>query len=191
MDKLKMRVVHPETGEVITSGEFFEVAKENGWSEDPGTGRAVLLLDSRGNPAYEVGNPMPFAPPIGWEPTPPLDQLIRDRVRDEFQRLKGEEEIDDINDANNFDIPDELPPLETIFELMGMEEQAPAVEKEPSEADRALAEANYQELVDMERLKIRRNRKAALEKQRAEEDALYGIVRPRPGLVPPEEGEGA
>jgi len=67
--KLKLEVDHRVDPAVV-----LDQAEVAGWSDDPGTGVAVLALDERGAPAYEVFNPMPFAPPIGWEPTPPLDE---------------------------------------------------------------------------------------------------------------------
>lgn len=122
-----------------------------------------MLLDERGNPAYEVPNPMEFAPPIGFEPTPPVEQLIRDRVRLEFERLRGEDEIDTIEDADDFDVPDELPPLETMYEVIAMEKQAPKL-PEPTLQDRAKADAEYMEMVERERIMRKRHREAALKK---------------------------
>lgn len=144
--------------------------EEAGWSDDPGTGKAVLAPDERGAPAYEVLNPMPFAPPIGWEPTPPIEELIRDRVRDEVARLRDEEELDDILDAEDFDIPDELPPLDTIYEVIAMTPEAPALpaDSRPDPKETAKAQVDLEELIGQERLLRKRHREAALRRQQEE-----------------------
>jgi len=166
-DKLKIRVdVRPDPDGVVPDiTEILEDAEQAGWSDDPGTGVAVMLLDGNGNPAYEVLNPMPFALPIGYEPTPPIEQLIRDRVKSELSRLKDDDELDDINDAEDFDIPDELPPLETIYEVIAMDREAPALKDTgPSLEDRAKADVEYEELKERQRLLRKRHREAALKK---------------------------
>lgn len=187
MDKLKVRIYDEphRNAQLSPDGGILELAKEAGWSDDPGTGKAVMLLDERGNAAFEVGNPMPFAPPIGYEPTPPIEQLIRDRVKLEVDRLRDEDEIDDIVDAEDFDIPDELAPLETIYEVVAMEPEAPAIRGAPklSQEDRAKADAEYLDLVERERLLKKRHREAALKKQRQDADnelRLYGDPEPPP-----------
>lgn len=172
-EKLKV-VVYPDADGVVPSPEeLLALAKAAGWSEDPGTGITVLINDERGAPGYEVVNPMPFAPPIGFEPTPPIEQLIRDRVQLEIDRLRDDDEIDDIVDAEDFDVPDELPQLETIYEFIAMEREAPAVKNEPTAEERARADADYIELVEKQRLLKKRHREAALKKAQ-EEVSLYG-----------------
>lgn len=177
MEKLKVVVAPNEDGVIPSNEDLIKAAEAAGWSDDPGTGKAILLPDANGNPAYEVFNPMPFAPPIGFEPTPPIEQLIRDRVKLELDRLKDDDEIDDINDAEDFDVPDELPPLQTIYEFIAMEVEAPAVRAEPDPKDRIKAELEYEELKDRERLLRRRHREAALKKAQ-EEVELYGDPSP-------------
>lgn len=163
MDKLKISLAHEFQGQ---AKEVLSKAEHAGWSDDPGTGLPVMLVDARGNPAYEVPNPMQFAPPIGFEPTPPVEQLIRDRVRLEVERLRGEDEIDSLEDADDFDVPDELAPLETMYEVIAMEKEAPKLKTpEPTMEERARQDAEYMEMVDRERVLKRRHREAALKKQ--------------------------
>jgi len=94
-----------------------------------------------------------------------------------MSRLQGDMEIACEEEVDDFDVPDEVPPLETMNEVIAMERQAPKLkEKEPSLEDRAKVEAEYRELVDREVLMRRRHREAALKKQAddaKEELALY------------------
>lgn len=185
MDKIKVVVDRSRVDPTSITGKVMEAA---GWSDDPGTGKAILVPDERGNPAYEVLNPMPFAPPIGWEPTPPLDQLIRERVADEVQRLKDSDELDDIIDAEDFDVDDELPPLETIYEVIAMKPEAPAIPKDAKKdlQDAVQADLDYEEMVVKQRLLRKRHREAVIAKQKEENDLLYGDPPPESGG----EGEG-
>jgi len=170
MKKIKVEVAPDANGEIVDIEEMIPKMTAAGWSDDPGTGKAVLLPDERGAPGREVLNPLPFAPPIGFEPTPPLEELIRDRVRREVASLRDDEEIDDILDAEDFEVDDELPPLETIYEVVAMKPEAPKMERlpEPSLEDRVKAEVEYEELKDRERLLRKRHRRAALERAKQE-----------------------
>lgn len=148
--------------------------KSAGWSDDPGDGKAILAPDERGAPGYEVLNPLPFAPPIGWEPTPPIEQLVAQLTRQEFERLRDEDEIDDVIDAEDFDVPDELPPLETIYEVLAMTPEAPALPRDskPDLEDKAKADVEYEEALQRERLRRKRNRAAALKRQQMDIEDL-------------------
>lgn len=178
MDKIQV-VVSPDDQGVIPEVTV-EDAANAGWSDDPGDGKAILVPDVRGAPAYEVFNPLPIAPPIGWEPTPPIEQLIADRVKREFDRLRDEDEMDDIVDAEDFDVPDELPALETIYEFIGMEPEAPRV-KEMSAEDRAKAHVEYEEILERHRRLAKVRSREEYERRIAEAKKLYGD--------PPDEGD--
>lgn len=144
-----------------------------GWTDDPGDGKAILVPDERGAPGYEVLNPLPFALPIGWEPTPPIEQLVAQLTRQEMARLKDEDEVDDVLDAEDFDIPDELPPLETLYEVMAMTPEAPALPPGPTDlAEKAKADVEYEEMLKRERFRRKRNRMAALKKQQMDIEDL-------------------
>jgi len=173
MEKLKINVDRR-----IDQATVLDQAENAGWSDDPGTGVAVMALDERGARAYEVLNPMPFAPPIGWEPTPPIEELVRQRVISELARLKDEDEIDNITDAEDFDVPDELPPLETIYEVVAMESESPAlrdsrkVDPKAAALEKVKADLDYEELMTRERLMRKRHRAAALKRQQEEIEDL-------------------
>lgn len=192
MDRLRVDIRPLVDGSVPSDEEMLEKAVEAGWSDDPGTGHAILVEDERGAPGYEVLNPLPVAPPIGWTPTPPLEELIRDHVRREFVQLQGEDELDDIIDAEDFDVPDELPDLSTIYEFVGMEPQAPEARvKEASPEELAKAEADRLDLVDRQRLLNRRAREEKLRRQRERDELLYGDEKSPPGGGLVEEEKGA
>lgn len=125
MEKFKV-VVSPDADGVVpdlAQDDLIRKAQEAGWTDDPRDGRAFLLPDGR-----EILNPVPLEPPIGFTPTDSIDKLIQDRVREALRGLRGEDTIDeDIHDLEDFDIPDELPDLTTIYEFMGMEADIPRV----------------------------------------------------------------
>lgn len=177
-DLLKIEIAPDADGVVRDVSEVLKSAEGAGWSDDPGTGKAVMLLAANGRPGYEVGNPMSFAPPVGWEPTPPIEQLIRDRVKLEYERLRDGDEIDDIIDAEDFDVPDELVPLETIYEVIAMEPEAPAIPREEPLEKRVARHLDEEEAVTKARLERKRNREAAVKKQTQEAAELYGDPPP-------------
>lgn len=162
MDKLRI-VVDPLLVPKASDKQILDEALAAGWSDDPGQGKAILMKDARGNGAYEVHNPMPHALPIGFEPTPPLDQLIRDRVRAEFQRLKDDEVIDSVEEADDFDIPDEIP-LTSVYEVVEMDPEAPALR--PNLEEQAKQYVDTIELVEREKYARKRAREQAIQSQR-------------------------
>lgn len=167
--KIQVRVTPSDIGEV-REVEINDMQLA-GWSDDPGTGIAILLPDERDNPAYEVLSPLKFAPPIGYQPTPPIEELIRDRVKVELHRLRGEDVVDSEEDENDFDVPDDLPPLETIYEVIAMKADAPPIPKtDPKEelSAKARADLDYWEAVDRERLLRKRHREATIKAQQDE-----------------------
>lgn len=173
MDKLKI-TVDPLLVPKKAMDQILDEALAAGWSDDPGQGKAVLMKDARGNYAYEVHNPMPHAAPIGWEPTPPLDELIRDRVRAEYARLKDDEVIDTEEEANDFDVPDELP-LTSVYEVQEMVEEAPALRKTPEQVAKEYLDT--MELVERERYARKRAREQAIDKQRKALEEAEGELR--------------
>lgn len=178
--KEKIKVIFDKAKSVFFKGDIHEAAKMAGWSDHPGDGLAIMLPDEKGMAAYEVINPMQFATPIGFEPTPPIEELIRDRVRAEVNRLKGEDVVDTLEEMDDFDEPDETPEIQTMYEMIAMEEEAPAVKKqEVSRAEKAKLDAEYVDMVEQERLLRRRHREQSLKKQREQleaEEALYSAA---------------
>lgn len=178
-EKIKVAIA-PDYNGVVADVSIADL-EAAGWSDDPGTGKAVLVKDERGNPAYEVFNPLPIAPPIGWQPTPPIEELIAQAVRREFA-LRDDDEVDDIIDAEDFDIPDELPPLETMYEIVGMEPQAPAV-KEPTAEERAAAQVAYEDVLEAHRRVNKRRAREEYERKVKEARELHGEPPDDPNFV--------
>lgn len=176
-NKIKVKITPSEFGEVRDIQP--EEMKNNGWSDHPGEGIAILIPDERENPAYEVVSPLQFAPPIGYEPTPPLHELIKTRIRDALRELKDSDEIDSEDEANDFEIDDEVPDPTTIYEVLSMKEEAPRIpEKDPKEelSAKARADLDYWEEVEKERALRKRHREETLKQQKAalDESELYG-----------------
>lgn len=167
--KIKVQIAPSDIGEV-RSIEINDMQLA-GWSDDPGQGEAIMLPNENDMPSYEVLSPLQFAPPIGYQPTPPIEELIRDRVHVELQRLRGEDVVDDKDDENDFDVPDDLPPLETIYEVIAMKADAPPLPKvDPKEelSAKARADLDYWEAIDRERLLRKRHREATIKSQQDE-----------------------
>lgn len=170
LEKLKV-VISPDDDGVVREVSIDDL-RLAAWSSDPGTGKAVMLPDKNGNPGYEVHSPLVFAPPIGYEATPPIEQLIADRVKAEYDRLKGDDEVDDILDAEDFDVPDEEIPLDTIYEVIAMKPEVPQLKKQKDRetelTEKAKADLEYEELKERERHNRRRAREASLRRQQEE-----------------------
>lgn len=176
-DKIKVKITPSEFGEVRDIQP--EEMKNNGWSDHPGQGIAILIPDERETPAYEVVSPLQFAPPIGYEPTPPLHELIKSRVKDVLSQLKGDQEIDSAEEADDYEVDDDIPDPTTVYEVLAMREEAPRIpKKDPKEelTAKARADLDYWEEVEKERLLRKRHREETIkqQKQALEESELYG-----------------
>lgn len=136
----KAVVVIPPGAEFEGGKDFYESAEDAGWSDDPGTGKAILALDERGAPGYEVLNSVPMAPPIGYEPSDSIDVMIQKRLAKYF--AEGDSTVLDESEeeANDFDVPDDLPDLRTIYEVVEMIPEAPSVRDTMTEAVSAALE---------------------------------------------------
>lgn len=173
--KLRIEVRPDADGVVPSADDLLKAAADAGWTDDPGEGKAILIPDERGARGYEVFNPLPFAPPIGYEPTPPIEELIAQRVKTALQGLRDDEEIDDEKDVVDFDVPDELPPLSTIYEFAAMDPEAPALP--PDTRTPAQRYVDDMEAIEAEKLLRKRHRKEAIAKLQAE-DRMYGDPEP-------------
>lgn len=123
-EKVKVRIAPPfdplmpeKPAPDDLNGKFAEA----GWTDDPGTGKAVLLDDGR-----ELLNPVPMAPPVGYVKEPSMMELIQAQVKKHLLLLKGDDEIDDENDVNDFDAPEEVDPF-SLYEITDMIEESPAL----------------------------------------------------------------
>lgn len=123
--RIDPRLAGKETDEI--EYDVSEIPARGGWTDDPGDGRAVLLPDGR-----EVLNPLPMAPPVGYRPEPTIQELVHQMILRHHAGLAEDEEVDTIEDAEDFDIPDELEPM-SMYEVE-MVEEFPEVPPEKPEA---------------------------------------------------------
>lgn len=132
------------TGEFVTpdvlvgeymSETFADAMEGADWSDDPGTGRAVLLPDGR-----EVLNPIPVAPPASIAAAaaePSVNDLVTRALARHFEQLKDADEIDSLDDVDDFPEDEDWTPF-SQFEIV-LRDEAPAIPREPVSAE-ALAD---------------------------------------------------
>lgn len=155
MDKIKVRIP-----EVLSDGQLppeqealLDAMEAAGWSDDPTTGKAVLLPDGS-----EMLNPTPIAPPVDYDASPDAFTLwqrnlqrlsnIRDLgdgfVLDETDAEANDFEVDDPEDffvrsVYEFEMVPEAPSLQRA----GITSNAPAKEVSSDAArDQAIADGN-------------------------------------------------
>lgn len=111
--------------EVIDDETIFNAMIGGDWTDDPGTGKTVLLPDGR-----ELLNPVPVAPPlsIAQNSEPSVNELVERALARHFEQLKGDDEVDSAEDMDDFPEDEEFHPS-TVYEVMPME--APAIPKVP------------------------------------------------------------
>lgn len=107
-------------------------ALEMAWNIHPK--HKPLRLNDRGAGAYEVPDPRPIAPPVGYQRQVPLHEQIRAMVRSE--RLRQEVEaagFETVEEADDFDVGDDFEPsapYEIDFDPGDPEYKAPVPEPE-------------------------------------------------------------
>lgn len=107
--------VLPEPAETFEDALYIQ-----GWSEDPKDGSAVLTPDGR-----EIVNPMPIAPPIGYTAERSVMEMIEDALKRRMAQLDGDEEIETIEEADDFGDDDEPAPW-SPYEVV-MVDEYPAI----------------------------------------------------------------
>lgn len=124
------------------SDEFFAAATAAGWSDDPGTGKAILIKD-KSHPNYggEILNPQPMAPPVGYVAEDTLEDMVRRHMQKQFNLMQADMIIEENEeDVDDYDVPDELPDLESIYTVREMEPEVPDFRSEMTEAVAAALE---------------------------------------------------
>ena len=92
------------------------------WTDDPGTGRAILLPDGR-----ELLNPTPVAPPAhiaAYSQEMSVNDLVNRALARHAALLRGEDEIDTEEDMNDFPEDEEYHPI-TGYEVVMLEDTGP------------------------------------------------------------------
>lgn len=86
------------------------------WKEDPETGELVQVHDVRG---WEIPDPVPMAPPLGFtKPLSMFDQM-RAQIRAEHTRLRAlelEELAETAEQANDFDVDEDIENQPSLYE---------------------------------------------------------------------------
>lgn len=93
----------------------------SGWTDDPMDGKAFHTPDGR-----EVLNPLTLAPPIGYKEEPSLMELVQRALTAHLAGLEGNDEIDSIEDADDFEMQEEWDPT-SLYEIREMIPEAPAL----------------------------------------------------------------
>lgn len=116
-EKFKIEVApRGDTGELFdwSEDEWRQAIKLAGWSDDPGSGKAIIAPDGR-----EIFNPVPVAPPIGWKPEPDMFQIMKAMVQRELAALKGDEIAETAEEAEDFVVDEDFDPM-SIYEVVDM-----------------------------------------------------------------------
>lgn len=91
-------------GEIVTlpSDVLYQAMADAGWSEDPGTGKAILTpLGS------EIVSPRPVAPPIGYVHEESIMERLDKMLTARLAQMQGDNIIDETEeDLEDFDVPD-------------------------------------------------------------------------------------
>lgn len=114
-DRFKVTIQPTTDGELATWPEdvLYQRMAEAGWDlEDPGKGKAVL--DEFGR---EILNPIPVAPPIGYNPEVSVMDRLHQMLAARLEQLQGGDTLDESEEeANDFDIPD-VEDMRSIYEI--------------------------------------------------------------------------
>jgi len=103
---------------------FRERFSLSGWTDDPRDGKAVL-----NDQGYEVVNPIPVSPPMGYVETPDMMTLVHQQVVAHLRQLGEAEEIDSPEEWEDFDLPEEIDPW-SIYEVREMVDESPALPRD-------------------------------------------------------------
>jgi len=123
-ERVKVEIVpNPSTGEIADYDDVMERMVDAGWSDDPKDGKTILLDDGR-----EVVNPLPIAPPIGYNPTPSMFDVIRAQIH-RAKMLEDDAVAETPEDADDFDMDDEWEPS-SVYEVV-MKDDFPELAPEP------------------------------------------------------------
>lgn len=123
---------HDADEDIFVAGDQFveEFCTKPSYDQDGVQSTAGIGKDGK-----EYGDPVPMAPPVGFDNPPDLMTLIRTMVRsEEFNRRAAEEDFDNFEEAGDFDVDDDpFPPL-TPHEriLMPVEDPPPARSPAPA-----------------------------------------------------------
>lgn len=90
-----------------------------GWTDDPMDGKA--FHDQFGR---EICNPLSLAPPVGYTPEPTVMELIERQLALRLQQLAGTDEVDSMEEADDFDMEEEWDPT-SLYEIRELLPESP------------------------------------------------------------------
>lgn len=90
-----------------------------GWTDDPMDGKA--FHDQFGR---EIVNPLSLAPPVGYTPEPTVMELIERQLALRLQQLAGTDEVDSLEEADDFDLEEEWDPT-SLYEIRELLPESP------------------------------------------------------------------
>lgn len=134
VDEYKGTGVGDLDGEAM-SEDYAEAMEAADWSDDAGTGRAILLPDGR-----ELLSPLSVAPPSSIAAAaaePSVNDLVNRALARHFEQLKADDEIDSLEDHDDFGEDEDFTPF-SQFEVV-LRDEAPAIPAEPV-SDEAVAD---------------------------------------------------
>lgn len=116
--------------EVGSEGFVEEFLVKPTFDDDGVQASAAIGVDGK-----EYGDPVPMAPPVGFDAPPDLREMMREMIHNEaYQRRLDEAGFDTEEEAADFDIDDDpLPPL-TFHEAVMMPPAGPPASSPPSSA---------------------------------------------------------
>lgn len=104
----------------LTQLDLEDAIAQAGWTDDPGTGKAVILPDGS-----ELLNPLPIAPPVDFREGPSLLEQFEAKMAARFKMLQEDQELDTAEDWEDFEVADDIEP-ESPYTVV-MHDEAPGV----------------------------------------------------------------
>lgn len=117
--------------EVASSGFVEEYCVKPTYDEDGVQATAAIGANGK-----EYGDPVPMAPPVGFDAPPDLAEMMRTMIRQEaYQKALDEAGFDTEEEAADFDIDDDpLPPLTFHEAILATPAAGPPASSPPSPA---------------------------------------------------------
>jgi len=91
----------------------------SGWTDDPMDGKACD--DHRGR---EIVNPLCLAPPVGYRAEPTVMEMIERQLAFRLAQLSGEDEVDTLEEADDFEMDEEWDPT-SLYEIRELISESP------------------------------------------------------------------
>lgn len=108
--------------------------------------RAKRACDTLVNHSYEKPDPVPMAPPVGYTPTPPLEDLVRTMITGHLLReAAAKEGFETFDEADDFEVGEDYDPRSPYEEVFDPVDEA-AKNKLREEEASAMLDARLKEM---------------------------------------------